>query len=229
MKIILDHVTKIIKKATVIDGISAKWTSGKVYGLCGYNGCGKTMLMRLVAGLIRPTEGSVTIDGKELGKDMDFPESIGLMIENPAFLDNYTALENLKLIASLKKKATEQDCIDALNRVNLDSNDVRTFKKFSLGMKQRLGIAAAIFEKPDLILLDEPTNALDADGTELAAKIIREERNRGALIILACHEREFLENAADEVIKIEHGKFVEDEMKTENESQACLLSKQIAI
>ncbi len=217
MKIILDHVTKIIKKATVIDGISAKWTSGKVYGLCGYNGCGKTMLMRLVAGLIRPTEGSVTIDGKELGKDMDFPESIGLMIENPAFLDNYTALENLKLIASLKKKATEQDCIDALNRVNLDSNDVRTFKKFSLGMKQRLGIAAAIFEKPDLILLDEPTNALDADGTELAAKIIREERNRGALIILACHEREFLENAADEVIKIEHGKFVEDEMKTENE------------
>ena len=217
MEIILNNVKKTIKKATVIDGISAKWTGGKVYGLCGYNGCGKTMLMRLVAGLIRPTEGSVTIDGKELGKDIDFPESIGLMIENPAFLDHYTAMQNLQLVASLKKKATREDCIDALNRVNLDPNDLRTFKKFSLGMKQRLGIAAAIFEKPDLILLDEPTNALDADGTELAAKIIREERERGALIILACHEREFLENAADEVIKIEHGQFVEDENETEDE------------
>ena len=217
MEIVLNNVKKTIKKATVIDGISAKWTGGKVYGLCGYNGCGKTMLMRLVAGLIRPTEGSVIIDGKELGKDIDFPESIGLMIENPAFLDHYTAMQNLQLVASLKKKATREDCIDALNRVNLDPNDLRTFKKFSLGMKQRLGIAAAIFEKPDLILLDEPTNALDADGTELAAKIIREERERGALIILACHEREFLENAADEVIKIEHGRFVEDEIETEDE------------
>ena len=167
MEIVLNNVKKTIKKATVIDGISAKWTGGKVYGLCGYNGCGKTMLMRLVAGLIRPTEGSVIIDGKELGKDIDFPESIGLMIENPAFLDHYTAMQNLQLVASLKKKATREDCIDALNRVNLDPNDLRTFKKFSLGMKQRLGIAAAIFEKPDLILLDEPTNALDADGTEL--------------------------------------------------------------
>ena len=217
MEIVLNNVKKTIKKATVIDGISAKWTGGKVYGLCGYNGCGKTMLMRLVAGLIRPTEGSVIIDGKELGKDIDFPESIGLMIENPAFLDHYTAMQNLQLVASLKKKATREDCIDALKRVNLDPNDLRTFKKFSLGMKQRLGIAAAIFEKPDLILLDEPTNALDADGTELAAKIIREERERGALIILACHEREFLENAADEVIKIEHGQFVEDENETEDE------------
>ena len=217
MEIILNNVKKTIKKATVIDGISAKWTGGKVYGLCGYNGCGKTMLMRLVAGLIRPTEGSVTIDGKELGKDIDFPESIGLMIENPAFLDHYTAMQNLQLVASLKKKATREDCIDALKRVNLDPNDLRTFKKFSLGMKQRLGIAAAIFEKPDLILLDEPTNALDADGTELAANIIREERERGALIILACHERQFLENAADEVIKIEHGQFVEDENETEDE------------
>ena len=217
MEIVLNNVKKTIKKATVIDGISAKWTGGKVYGLCGYNGCGKTMLMRLVAGLIRPTEGSVIIDGKELGKDIDFPESIGLMIENPAFLDHYTAMQNLQLVASLKKKATREDCIDALNRVNLDPNDLRTFKKFSLGMKQRLGIAAAIFEKPDLILLDEPTNALDADGTELAAKIIREERERGALIILACHERQFLENAADEVIKIEHGQFVEDENEMEDE------------
>ena len=211
MELMIDNVTKKIKRSTVIDGISAKFYSGRVYGLCGYNGCGKTMLMRLIAGLIRPTEGTVSIDGRQLGRDMDFPESIGLMIENPAFLDNYTALENLKLIASLKKKATEQDCIDALIRVNLDPNDVRTFKKFSLGMKQRLGIATAIFEKPDRILLDEPTNALDADGTELAAKIIQAEKERGALIILACHEREFLESAADEILKIEHGRFVKED------------------
>ena len=220
MELMIDNVTKKIKRSTVIDGISAKFYSGRVYGLCGYNGCGKTMLMRLIAGLIRPTEGTVSIDGRQLGRDMDFPESIGLMIENPAFLDNYTALENLKLIASLKKKATEQDCIDALIRVNLDPNDVRTFKKFSLGMKQRLGIAAAIFEKPDLILLDEPTNALDADGTELAAKIIQAEKERGALIILACHEREFLESAADEILKIEHGRFVTQTSHTQKSHEA---------
>ena len=95
------NVTKVIKKTTVVDHVSAKWKSGKVYGLCGYNGCGKTMLMRLIAGLIKPTSGSIKIDGKELGKDIDFPESIGLLIENPAFLDNYTGFENLKLIAGL--------------------------------------------------------------------------------------------------------------------------------
>lgn len=209
MKIVMENVTKVLKKATVVDSVSAEWEGGKVYGLCGYNGCGKTMLMRLIAGLIKPTSGSIKIDGKELGKDIDFPDSIGLLIENPAFLDNYTGFENLKLIAGLKKIITDDDVKASLKRVNLAPNDIRKYKKYSLGMKQRLGIAAAIMEHPDLILLDEPTNALDADGVELVAKIIQEEKARGALIVLACHERQFLEDAADFIQKIENGKFVD--------------------
>lgn len=203
------NVTKVIKKTTVVDHVSAKWKSGKVYGLCGYNGCGKTMLMRLIAGLIKPTSGSIKIDGKELGKDIDFPESIGLLIENPAFLDNYTGFENLKLIAGLREIVTDDEIRESLNRVNLDPDDIRKYKKYSLGMKQRLGIAAAIMEHPNLILLDEPTNALDSDGVALVAKIIQEEKERGALIVLSCHERQFLEDAADVIQKIEKGKFVE--------------------
>ena len=206
MKISIDNATKRLKKATVIDGVSLEFESGKVYGLCGYNGCGKTMLMRMIAGLIKPTTGSVSVDGKRLGEDIDFPESIGLLIESPAFLDSYTALDNLKLIASIKRVVSEEEIRHSLERVQLDPDDIRKFKKFSLGMKQRLGIAAAIMEKPDLLLLDEPTNALDVDGVELAAGIIREEKARGALIILACHDREFLRSAADVVIQIEGGK-----------------------
>lgn len=206
MKISIDNATKRLKKATVIDGVSLEFESGKVYGLCGYNGCGKTMLMRMIAGLIKPTTGSVSVDGKRLGEDIDFPESIGLLIESPAFLDSYTALDNLKLIASIKRVVSEEEIRRSLERVQLDPDDIRKFKKFSLGMKQRLGIAAAIMEHPDLLLLDEPTNALDVDGVELAAGIIREEKARGALIILACHDREFLRSAADVVIQIENGK-----------------------
>ncbi len=213
MELVLENVSKQIKKSLVIDDVSVKLESspesGMVYGLCGYNGCGKTMLMRLIAGLIRPTKGKIFIDGQQLGKDIDFPSSIGLLLENPAFLDRYTAFDNLKLIASLKKLITDEEIRESLRRVNLDPNDVRKYRKFSLGMKQRLGIAAAVMEHPDLILLDEPTNSLDTDGVELAAKIIQEEKERGALVILASHEKEFLENAADVIQKIEAGRFVD--------------------
>lgn len=206
MKITVDNATKRLKRATVLDGVSLELESGRVYGLCGCNGCGKTMLMRLIAGLIRPTLGTVTVDGKRIGEDIDFPESLGLLIENPAFLDNYTALENLRLIAGIKRVASQDDIRRSLERVQLDVNDQRRFRKFSLGMKQRLGIAAAIMERPELLLLDEPTNALDADGVRLAAGIIAEEKARGALIVLACHDREFLRSAADVIFSMDGGR-----------------------
>ncbi len=211
MKIDIVNATKRLKRATVVDNVSLEFESGKVYGLCGYNGCGKTMLMRMIAGLIKPTTGSVSVDGRRLGEDIDFPESIGLLIESPAFLDNYTALDNLKLIASIKRVVSEEEIRRSLDKVQLDPDDIRKFKKFSLGMKQRLGIAAAIMEHPDLLLLDEPTNALDVDGVELAAGIIQEEKARGALIILACHDKDFLRSAADVIIQIERGKITEIE------------------
>ena len=160
MEIIIDHATKIIRKATILSDVSYRFTSGHVYGLQGPNGCGKTMLMRLIAGLIRPTNGTVYIDGAELGKGTDFPSSLGLLIENPAFLPNYTGLDNLKLLARLRDRITIQQISQAIEDVGLEPSDRRKYRKYSLGMKQRLGIASAIMEQPDLIILDEPKYSL---------------------------------------------------------------------
>ena len=206
MEIIVKSATKYIKKALILDDVNIQLTGGKIYGLKGPNGSGKTMLMRLLCGLIRPTSGEVWIDGKKLGKDMDFPESVGLLIENPAFLPNYTGYENLELLAQIRGKiGTEQIC-QSLLEVGLDPHDPRRYRKYSLGMKQRLGIAAAIMEKPDLLIVDEPTNALDDSGVEQICTILRRERERGALVVIACHDSLLLETLSDEIYKIYEGK-----------------------
>ena len=206
MEIVLNNVTKTLHGTKIIDNISLRLTSGHVYGLQGYNGSGKTMLMRLIAGLLLPTSGTVRIDSRTLGKDLDFPPSIGVLLENPAFLPAYTGVENLQLIASLRGVADDAQIKAAVARVGLDPKDKRKYKKYSLGMKQRLGIACAVFEKPDIIILDEPTNALDTDGVELVSKIISQERARGALIVLASHEKEYLHGLTDEIYTIENGR-----------------------
>lgn len=206
MVIEIRNCTKIIKKAVILKNVDLKLESGRVYGLQGPNGGGKTMLMRLIAGLIRPTEGQVMIDGKQLGKDMDFPPSMGLMIENPAFLPGYTGLENLELLAQLRGRIQTEQIRKSLADVGLNPDDRRKYRKYSLGMKQRLGIAAAIMEQPELILLDEPTNALDEDGVAQICALIQRERQRGALIVMACHDAAVLENASDEILTISSGK-----------------------
>ena len=206
MVINIDHGTKYIKKALILDDVSLEMHSGRVYGLQGPNGSGKTMLMRLCCGLIRPTSGQVTIDGKVLGKDMDFPPSLGLLIENPAFLPNYTGLKNLELLADIQGRVGTEQIRNAITDVGLDPDDKRKYRKYSLGMKQRLGIAAAIMEQPELILLDEPTNALDDKGVEQICQLIRRERDRGALVVMACHDAAILEKMADEIFTIYEGK-----------------------
>lgn len=206
MVINIDHGTKYIKKALILDDVSLEMHSGRVYGLQGPNGSGKTMLMRLCCGLIRPTSGQVTIDGKVLGMDMDFPPSLGLLIENPAFLPNYTGLKNLELLADIQGRVGTEQIRNAITDVGLDPDDKRKYRKYSLGMKQRLGIAAAIMEQPELILLDEPTNALDDKGVEQICQLIRRERDRGALVVMACHDAAILEKMADEIFTIYEGK-----------------------
>lgn len=206
MRIVIDHVTKTIKGAVILDDVRLTLRGGTVYGLQGVNGSGKTMLMRLIAGLIRPTSGKVTIDGKILGKDLDFPGSMGLLIENPAFLDGHTGLKNLELLAQIKGEIGLPQIKETLRDVGLKPEDPRKFKKYSLGMKQRLGIAAALMEKPELILLDEPTNALNDRGVARICALIRRERDRGALIVLACHDASILEGLADEIYKVSEGK-----------------------
>ena len=209
MNIEIKHVTKVIKKTKVIDNVNFTFEGGKIYGLSGKNGCGKTMLMRLISGLIYPTDGEIVIDGKILGKDCSFPESIGLLIENPAFLDEYTAYENLKMLNGIGgKKIDKEGIAQLLNSVGLDPLDNRKYYNFSQGMRLRLGIAAAIMGEPDIILLDEPINAIDAEGVSDIRDLIRGLRDEGRVIIIACHDKEEMEYMADEIIYLKSGKIV---------------------
>lgn len=207
------NATKYIRGALILDEVNVEFESGKIYGLQGPNGSGKTMLMRLVGGLIRPTSGEVYIDENKLGQSIDFPTSMGLLIENPAFLPNYTGLKNLELLAGIKGNVSLEQLRQTIRDVGLNPDDKRKYRKYSLGMKQRLGIAAAIMEKPDLILMDEPTNALDDTGVEQICQLLRRERDRGALILMACHDAAILEQMSDEIYTIYEGK-VERKIRT---------------
>lgn len=206
MKVELKNVSKRLNDVTVLEDISLTLEAGTIYGLKGKNGCGKTMLMRMMAGLIYPTSGTVSIDGEILHKDIATPRSIGILIENPAFLPGYTGQRNLELLAGLTGKADRTQIAKTMSRVGLDPNDKRTYRKYSLGMKQRLGIACALMECPDLILLDEPINAIDEKGVPKIWEALQEEKQRGALIVLACHDTEELTSLADQIITIEEGK-----------------------
>lgn len=208
MNIKISHVSKIIKNNPVIKDISMELQSGAVYGFKGINGSGKTMLMRLISGLIRPSQGEISMNGKILGKDISFPNSIGVFLENPAFLDAYSGFNNLKLLASIKSVASDDDIRNTLLRVGLDPDSNKKYKKYSLGMKQRLGIAAAIMEKPEIVILDEPTNSLDEDGVDLVKHIVRNEKERGALVIVSCHDEEILKGMSDGVFLLEQGRLI---------------------
>ena len=208
MNIKVDNVTKIIKKVKVLDHVSLEFESGEITGLKGINGSGKTMIMRIISGLIRPTEGKVFINGRELKKEMDFPESIGVLIDSLAFLDGYSAYDNLRYMASVKNKVSGEEIKDLLKKVELADAGKKKYKYFSLGMKQRLGIAAAIMEHPDIILIDEPTNALDSKGVEMVKCILQQEKERGALIVLTCHDYSVLKELSDSIYFIEEGRVV---------------------
>ena len=201
----LEDYCKSFKSAEVLKNINLTLESGKVIGLKGKNGSGKTMLMRAISGLILPTSGKVYINDKELGRQISFPPSIGILIENPSFISNYTGFKNLKILASIQNRISDDEIRDAIRKVGLDPDDKRTFKKYSLGMKQRLGIAAAIMEHPDIVILDEPINALDEAGAGLIKGLLDELKANGSLIISACHDTEELNYLSDEIYEIYDG------------------------
>ena len=190
----IKNYCKSIKSRPILNNVSYNFEYGKIYGIYGHNGSGKTMLLRAIAGLLVPDSGSVVIDGKVLHKDMSFPPSIGIVIENMNLLPQYNAFDNLKILGKIKKTATDEDI---------------KVKKFSLGMKQRLNIAQAVFEKQKIILLDEPTNALDNDGVQLIYKLLKEEKERGALVVITTHHKEDLEEICDVVLKMTEGELHE--------------------
>lgn len=200
--------TKKLKGNYVLSHVNVRFEEGHVYGLKGKNGSGKTMLMRAVSGLIHPTEGYVDINGQVLGRDISYPDSLGLLLENPAFLSGETGFSNLSILAKLRNQVTIEQIRQTLVDVGLDPNDKRKYYKYSLGMKQKLGIAAAIMEQPKIIILDEPINALDSETAEKIKNIILREKKRGALIILACHDTEELHYLSDTIIEISEGRIL---------------------
>ena len=208
MKIIAENIVKTIKKRTILDNICLNLESGNIYGLVGRNGCGKTMLLRALSGLMHIDSGRITIDGKVLHKDINVPPSIGLIIENAGLYNEFSGFKNLKLLADINKKISDTEITKAISDVGLDPNDKRPVRKYSLGMKQRLIIAQAIMESPDIIMLDEPTNALDERGVKLIRDIILREKERGALVLIASHNKEDIEILADRVYYMDGGKIV---------------------
>ena len=198
-------VSKYFGKTCVLNNINLEMETGHIYGFWGRNGSGKTMLMRIISGLVFPSDGAIIIGGEQLGKDISFPRSIGALIENPGFIPGYSGFKNLKILASIQNKISDEDIREVMLHIGLDPDDRKKAKKYSLGMKQKLGIAAALMEKPDLILLDEPTNALDENSTKVLKEILLEHKRRGALLIVACHIREELEYLSDEIICLNEG------------------------
>ncbi|OXM16588.1 ATP-binding cassette domain-containing protein [Paenibacillus herberti] len=211
----LNEVNKRIAGNLVLNNISLKAEKGKIHAFYGANGSGKSMLFRAICGLIKPTGGEVIVEGKKLHKERSFPESIGVVIESPGFWQDYTGLENLKMLASIRNRISHKEVRNSLMRVGLDPNDSRKYKKYSLGMKQRLAIAQAIMEEPRIIILDEPTNALDEDGIELIRQIIREEKERGATFLIASHNKEDIELLADYKYRMVDGRLKDETGRTE--------------
>lgn len=205
----VEEINKKIGVDDVLCEISLSMEKGKIYGLQGKNGCGKSMLMRVICGLVLPTSGRILIDGEELGKELSFPESIGVFIEKPGFLDAYSGFQNLSMLASIKKKIGDREIKQTLKRVGLEDVMHKKYKKYSLGMKQKLGIAAVIMEQPDIVILDEPANALDEKSEQRLWQIVKEEKERGALVIISCHTSEVLEEISDEIFKMDQGQITE--------------------
>lgn len=206
-EIIIENLSKTIKNNKILDNVNLTFESGHVYGLVGRNDSGKTMLLRAICGLIFPDSGKVIIDGKQLHKDISFPESCGIIIENTDLLPNFSAFDNLKMLSEIKNTANDNMIKSAIKSVGLDPDSKKKVKTFSLGMKQRLSIAQALFEDPDILLLDEPTNALDEDGVNDVRRILLEQKKKNKLIIIASHNKEDISLLSDTVISVSNGRF----------------------
>lgn len=214
MQLIATDVTKIIKGKTILSNINLSLSSGNIYGFVGSNGSGKTMLFRALSGLISITSGEITLDTKTLKKDFMVLPNLGIPLENISLYSNLTGYENLRYLAQFNQKASNEDIELALRQVGLDPYDKRKYGKYSLGMKQRLAIAQALMEKPDILMLDEPTNALDQDSIENVRKLIKQEKERGVLILLASHNKDDIQLLADYIYTIDNGAIVDEREKT---------------
>lgn len=201
--IIVEHVYKSFGKEKVLEDVNLTIEKGKIFGVVGNNGSGKTVLMKCICGFLQADSGKITINGKVIGKDCDFPESLGMIIETPGFLPNISGYKNLKILAGLKAAIGKKEILDSLERVGLDPHMKKHVAKYSLGMRQRLGIAQAIMEDPDVLILDEPFNGLDKTGVKHMRELLKELKNQGKSILLASHNAQDIEELCDDVHEME--------------------------
>lgn len=206
MVVKVENVSLVIKKQTILEQINITCKAGCSYGFIGRNGSGKTMLMRCICGFVKPTSGKIYTFGKELGKDVDFIPDAGIIIETPGFYQGYSGYKNLKLLAGIRNRITDKDIKYAMELVGLDSESKQSVRKYSLGMRQRLGIAQAIMESPKILILDEPFNGLDKQGVQEMRGYLNNLKQTGKTIIMASHSMEDIEQLCDIVYEMDHGK-----------------------
>ena len=203
--IIVDHVSKSFQGTTVLNDVSVSFERGKIHGIIGRNGSGKTVLIKTICGFMKPDTGKVIVDGKVVGKDMDFPQNIGAIIEAPGFLPTQSAYKNLMYLASLRGIIGKKEVHYAIDLVGLNSDDKKPVGKYSLGMKQRLGLAQAIMEDPDILILDEPMNGLDKDGVADIRKLLLQFKELGKTILIISHSSEDISVLCDTVHEMNRG------------------------
>ncbi len=201
----IENLSLTLQKIDILKDINLNLENGKIHGLIGRNGSGKTMLMKCICGFVHPTAGTIQIDGKYVGKDMDFPEDVGVIIETPEFISYMSGFRNLQLLAKGRKCIGDKEIYDVMKKVNLDPKNSIHVKKYSLGMKQRLGIAQAIMEHPKLLVLDEPFSALDEDGVRDIREMLLQMRQSGVTIILSSHNAEDIKVLCDNVYRLQKG------------------------
>lgn len=205
ISISVQHVTKRFGEDEVLKDVCRDFEEGKIHGIVGNNGSGKTVLMKCICGFLHPTKGRVLVNYKEVGKDMDFPDNMGIIIETPGFLPNMTGMKNLQILASLKKRIDDQTIRETIRRVGLDPSMKKHVAKYSLGMRQRLGIAQAIMENPALLILDEPFNGLDKHAVADMRQLIKGLREEGKTILLASHNQADIDELCDTVCEMDAG------------------------
>ena len=201
----IQHVYKSFGEEEVLHDVNHEFEEGKIHGVVGNNGSGKTVMFKCICGFLHPTKGKIMVDYQQVGKDVDFPEDMGIIIETPGFLPYATGMKNLQILASLNRKVNSRQIADIIRRVGLDPKMKKPVSKYSLGMRQRLGIAQAIMEDPRILILDEPFNGLDKHGVADMRQLIKELKDRGKTILLASHNQADIEELCDTVCEMDSG------------------------
>lgn len=206
MKIELKKITKRFKDNIVLDNVDIEFNSGKIYGFTGRNGSGKTVLMKIICGFFKPSSGIVLFDKKDINKDFEFPPATRVLIESPQFIPMMTGYQNLKLLADIQGKISQIQIVETLKKVNLYESKDKLYHKYSLGMKQKLGIAQVLMEDPTVIILDEPFNGIEKESVEKIKQLLIEEKDKGKIILISSHIKEDIDFLSDEIFYVDSGK-----------------------